>query len=112
DFAGRVFFEPFKVDGPAPLRGAGLGFGTTYGTAKEENYNSINYRTAGRSTFFKFDTPTGTAVNFNGSRTRFSPQGYWYWGPFGFMGEYINNSEQLSKIVTPKTGAPTVTDAT
>ena len=110
DFAGRVFVEPFKVDGPDPVKGLGVGFAATYGTARDESYSGVQYKTAGRSNFFKFNTPTGTAVNFNGSRTRFAPQAYYYWGPFGLMGEYINNDEELEQIVTPKTGAPAITD--
>jgi phosphate-selective porin OprO/OprP len=80
DIQGRVFFEPFKGDGPAWIKGLGVGIGSTYGTAKNESYNTLAYKTAGRSNFFKFDTPTGTVVNFDGTRTRYAPSAYYYWG--------------------------------
>ena len=104
DFQGRVFAEPFKGDGPAPLRGLGLGLAATYGTAKAENYSTTNYRTTGRSSFFRFNTPTGTTVNFDGTRSRWSPQGYYYWGPFGLMAEYVIGDTDLEQVVVPKTG--------
>jgi phosphate-selective porin OprO and OprP len=112
DIQGRVFVEPFKGDGPAWIKGLGVGIGSTYGTAKNESYNNLNYRTTGRSTFFKFDTPTGTVVNFDGTRTRYAPSMYYYWGPFGFMGEYLSGDTDLQKVVTPRTGPNVKTDDT
>ena len=110
DIQGRVFAEPFKGTDIGPLKGLGLGLGATYGTAKAESYSGINYRTAGRSTFFRFDTPTGTTVNFDGTRTRFAPQAYYYWGPFGFMGEYMLGTTDLERVVVPRTGPTQRTD--
>jgi phosphate-selective porin OprO and OprP len=110
DIQGRVFAEPFKGTDVAPLRGFGVGFGGTYGTAKAESYSSLNYRTTGRSSFFRFNTPTGTAVNFDGTRTRFAPQAYWYWGPFGMMGEYLWGQTDLEQVVTPSSGPTTRQD--
>jgi phosphate-selective porin OprO/OprP len=110
DIQGRVFAEPFKGDGPAPVKGLGFGLGATYGTAKGESYSGTNYRTAGRSSFFRFNTPTGTSVNFDGTRTRLSPQAYWYWGPFGLMGEYIVGQTDLEQVVVPRTGPNQRTD--
>jgi phosphate-selective porin OprO/OprP len=108
DIQGRIFAEPFKGTDIEPLRGLGFGFAATYGRAKKESYSGLNYRTAGRSSFFRFNTPTGTSVNFDGTRNRYSPQGYYYWGPFGLMAEYITGQTDLDQVVVPKTG-PTVT---
>jgi phosphate-selective porin OprO/OprP len=110
DIQGRIFVEPFKGTDVAPLRGFGFGFGATYGTAKNENYNGTNYRTAGRSTFFRFNTNSTTNVNFDGGCTRLSPQMYYYWGPFGFMGEYMNGETDLQRVVSPSSGQTTRTD--
>jgi phosphate-selective porin OprO/OprP len=110
DVQGRIFAEPFKGTDVKPLRGVGIGFAGTYGQSKAESIGGLQYKTAGRSNFFKFDTPTGTVVNFDGTRMRWAPQAYWYWGPFGLMGEYITSDADLDKVVTPKTGAPTHTN--
>ena len=37
----------------------------------------------------------------NGKRTRYSPQGYWYWGPFGALFEYVNSQSKYE--IAPST---------
>jgi phosphate-selective porin OprO/OprP len=33
----------------------------------------------------------------NGNHWRLSPQGYYYWGPLGFLGEYVISDQEVSK---------------
>jgi phosphate-selective porin OprO/OprP len=94
DFAGRIFATPFKNTTIEPLRGFGIGFATTYGSENDTpgSPNLPTFRTAGRSAFFRYvqDSPAtagGTAVA-DGAHYRFSPQGNFYWGPFGMYWEY------------------------
>jgi len=90
EFAGRIFAEPAKKSGIPALAGLGLGVAGTYGDLnRADNLSGIAYRTSGRSTFFKFDTSSTVAIAGDDERHRIVPQGYWYWGPFGAMGEYV-----------------------
>lgn len=98
DFQGRLWAEPFKTSTTAALRGLGFGIAGTYGTAKEEDYGSLTYRTSGRSRYFRFDTTGGARVLFDGTRGRIAPQAYWYWGPFGLLGEYIRGETDLVRV--------------
>ena len=104
-FAGRLFFLPFKDREFEPLRGFGFGIA---GTAGRENGSVGNPRTPkyvsdGQQTFFSYVTNTpatssGTVFAF-GPQWRISPQAYWYWGQFGFLGEWnqSNNTFKLNK---------------
>ena len=91
DFAARVFVQPFKR---GSLRGLGLGIagstGLERGTAGATGLPA--YRTPGQQTFFRYNgsstMPAGN-VFANGKRQRLSPQGYFYSGPFGLLGEYV-----------------------
>jgi phosphate-selective porin OprO/OprP len=112
DFQGRLFVEPFKGTDVAPLAGLGLGVAGTFGHSRNENYGPLNYRTAGGATFFRFPTSSTVSVTMNGDRSRISPQGYWYWGPFGAMGEYFSNRTDLKRTQTQTDAPALVTDTT
>jgi phosphate-selective porin OprO and OprP len=85
DLVGRVFLLPFQDAGIAALQGLGLGFAATYG---REEGTPGSYKTSGQQTFFAFRSGVTNA----GVRYRYAPQAYWYWGPFGLLGEYVYNS--------------------
>ncbi len=95
DVDGRVFFTPFAKNGPAAVRGLGFGLGVTSGRANGTTANGAlpTYKsTAGLQSFFTY-VPTATAA---GSRIRYSPQLYYYNGPFGFMGEYVEEFQVVA----------------
>jgi phosphate-selective porin OprO/OprP len=105
DFAGRVFFQPFKT---GTLGGLGVGVaGTTgleRGTAAAPALAS--YRTAGQQTWFRYASSTTTPANnvfANGRRARLAPQAYLYTGPLGLHAEYIQSWQAVSRV-----GAATV----
>jgi phosphate-selective porin OprO and OprP len=105
DFAGRVFFQPFKT---GTLGGLGVGVaGTTgleRGTAAAPALAS--YRTPGQQTWFRYASSTTTPTNnviANGRRVRLAPQAYLYTGPLGLHGEYIQSWQAVSRA-----GAATV----
>jgi phosphate-selective porin OprO/OprP len=85
----RGFVHPFQELAFAPLQGLGIGFAASLGD--QENLATERYRTSGRNTFFRY----GATVQEDGHRVRWSPQAYWYWGPFGAMFEYVRSSPQL-----------------
>lgn len=88
DLVVRVFGHPFQEVAFEPLQGLGIGLAASFG---EQENATARYRTAGRATFFRY----GTNVLENGNRVRFSPQAYWYWGPFGLLAEWVRSSPQL-----------------
>jgi phosphate-selective porin OprO/OprP len=101
DFAGRVFALPFKNTAFEPLRGLGIGFAGTYGdhAGTVGTPNLPSYVTPGQLTFFRYrsdGTAAGTTVA-SGIESRYSPQWYYYWGPFGLLGEYVWASQSVKR---------------
>jgi phosphate-selective porin OprO/OprP len=96
EYAGRVFFEPWKNDANAL---SGLGFGLA-GSAGEKDGAGNNflprYRTPGQNVFFAYRTP----VTAHGRHTRWSPQAYWYRNSFGLQAEYIESEQELASGAT------------
>jgi phosphate-selective porin OprO and OprP len=93
DVVGRIFVIPFKNSSNATWRGWGIGIAGSFGSLKGSSASSglASYKTPGQQTVFNFrsdGTTAGTAIA-DGKRTRLSPQGYYYNGPFGVFGEYV-----------------------
>jgi phosphate-selective porin OprO/OprP len=99
-FAGRIFVSPFKQTTIAPLKGFGAGVSGSY------EYDHTNAAAAGLTPGFttdgqqKFFTYSSSTVP-DGAHWRISPQGYYYWGPFGLIGEYIVSDQRVEKITAP-----------
>jgi len=102
-FAGRVFVSPFKETEIAPLRGLGVGVSGSY------EYDHTNAAAAGLTPGYttdgqqKFFTYSGTAPD--GIHWRVSPQGYYFWGPIGFMGEYVISDQRVESLAAPHPSA-------
>jgi phosphate-selective porin OprO/OprP len=110
EVAARLFAQPFKTIGWGPLAELGFGIAGTFGGQKRgDNLSGLAYKTSGRSTFFKFTTSKDITVVADGDRSRFSPQGYWYWGPTGLMGEYTTSEQGVRRDEPKKVGRKTVT---
>ncbi len=86
DFDGRIFAHPFIGSGIDSLKGLGVGLAGTYG---DYEGSPASYKSPGQSQFFSF----AKGVEADGTHTRISPQGYYYWGPFGLMGEYVLSTQ-------------------
>ena len=101
DYEGRIFIQPFKKTNVEPLQGLGFGVAGTIGdeSGTPGTPNLPTYRTTGQLTFFRYlssATPTVTnTVVANGQHSRVSPQGYYYWGPFGVIAEYVYSDQQV-----------------
>lgn len=89
DFVGRVFVTPFKNSTQDWLNGLGVGFAGSVGTAHSSTLPS--YKTFGQQTFFSYSSTTSA----DGKRFRLSPQFYYYYGPFGLMGEFVESVQDL-----------------
>jgi len=95
DVVARIFVTPFAGVKTSPLRGLGLGIAGSRGA---QAGSLPSYRSAGRATVLSF-RPEVTADD---ERTRLQPQGYWFVGPLGLLGEY-GSSEQTGKLAGEKT---------
>jgi phosphate-selective porin OprO and OprP len=99
DFAARVFVQPFKVGSLRPL-GLGIAGSTGFERGSTVASGLPSYRTPGQQTLFRYNNSTTTPANnifANGKRTRLSPQGYFYTGPFGLLGEYVISRNEVTR---------------
>ena len=96
DYAARVFVTPFKGT-DSVLEGLGLGIAATYG-------DSGGVASTGITNGFK--TPGQAATNFfalnaavvgDGERKRWTPQAYYYTGPFGIIAEYAKSTTDVRR---------------
>lgn len=91
EYAGRLFFEPFRNDASF-WSGLGFGIGGSVGDTEGTGNNFLpRYRTPGQVQFFNYRA----AVAADGRRTRWSPQGYFYRNAFGLLAEYIESAQEL-----------------
>ncbi|MDX1953272.1 MAG: porin [Verrucomicrobiota bacterium] len=98
DIAARIFAEPFKSSDIEGLQGLGIGIAGTYGNREGA---PRAYSTPGQQRFFAFRSGAGTAAAPNvvadGENWRISPQFYYYYGPFGLLGEYAISDQELRR---------------
>jgi phosphate-selective porin OprO/OprP len=104
DVAARVFVRPFRSAGPILLRGLGLGFAVSTGVQRGATAAPFlpGYRSPAQQTVFAYradGTDAGTVLA-TGRHTRWSPQGYFYTGPFGLFGEYVRSSQDVRRDAT------------
>jgi phosphate-selective porin OprO/OprP len=114
DYAARLFFQPFVNSDNFNLRGFGFGIGSTWVDVDGSAANAAlsAYRSPGQQSVFAYraNTATGATPNnatfANGERLRLAPQLYYYRGSFGFLGEYTQVEQDVSRVV----GATTLSD--
>ncbi|HEY0505534.1 MAG TPA: porin [Lysobacter sp.] len=98
--AGRVFWEPFKNDANA-WSGLGFGIAASVGDKFGQGDNFLSrYRTPGQVRFFGYRSD----VAADGLHRRWSPQGYYYGGPFGLLAEYITSEQEVALVAGPNAG--------
>lgn len=95
DVAGRLFTQPFRKSEIEPLRGLGFGAAGTYGNQSGTLPGAVS---AGQQSFFSYRTGT-TNIVADGDHWRVAPQGYYYWGPLGILGEYVVSSQDVRRNV-------------
>ncbi len=102
-FEGRLFFQPFKRSLTAAIQGLGLGVAGSYEGFQAPNTLGLptssggslpGYTTVGQQQFFAYNPTNGTVVA-DGQHWRLSPQGYYFYGPFGLQGEYVISDQQV-----------------
>jgi phosphate-selective porin OprO and OprP len=98
EFAGRIFLQPFKGTSVTPLQGLGFGLAGSWGNVSSNATGlASSYLSDGQQAFFSY---TNSNVVANGTHWRLSPQGYYYWGPFGLLGEYVISDQEVRKAAT------------
>ncbi|HUA65875.1 MAG TPA: porin [Alphaproteobacteria bacterium] len=91
-FAGRLFFQPWRTTDVDWLRGLGFGVGGSYESDRNLAAGlTPGYTTDGQQKFFAYTN----GVVANGQHWRVSPQGYYYYGPLGIMGEYVVSDQDV-----------------
>jgi phosphate-selective porin OprO/OprP len=99
DLVGRVFSHPFRGTSIEPLKGLGLGLavsqGQRFGTPAASGLAAL--RSTAQLPFFSYLTgaTADTAVIAQGEHTRLSPQGYYFFGPVGLLGEYVSSAQEV-----------------
>ncbi|MFZ0888757.1 MAG: porin [Candidatus Binataceae bacterium] len=101
EFDGRIFLHPFAETSLQFAEKLGLGIAGTYGDERGSTIDS--YKTTGQFTFFTYNQPpskqpkgvTVLSTVAAGPRYRYTPQLNYYWGPFGLLAEYVENSQKL-----------------
>jgi phosphate-selective porin OprO/OprP len=99
DLEGRLFARPFLRWDASPLRGIGFGLA---GTTGHQAGALRSYVTPGQQKFFSYRTSVGTNaatanITADGEHWRLVPQAYYYWGPFGILGEYAISDQVLRR---------------
>ncbi len=98
-FAGRLFFEPFNTPSLRRLGELGLGVAASSGIEQGSATNPWlgAFKSFGQNTIFSYlTTTTATTVFASGRHTRVNPQLYYYFGPFGFLAEWVHEYQQLA----------------
>jgi phosphate-selective porin OprO/OprP len=90
DVVGRVWLMPFQSMEQTCIEKLGFGVSGSFGDGGDAAPGS--YKSIGQTTVFSYLSGVS-----EGQRTRFSPQMYWYWGPFGMLGEYAYVRRDLKK---------------
>jgi phosphate-selective porin OprO/OprP len=91
EFAGRLFFEPWKNQANA-LSGLGFGLGASVGDKHGSGNNFLpRYRTPGQNVFFNYRS----SVLADGEQQRISPQAYYYRNRLGLLGEWISSEQEV-----------------
>ena len=103
--AGRLFLQPLVKSSEAGLKGVGFGLAGSYeslGTPGAAGLPSTTggslpgYYTDGQQQFFAYNPADKAIVVAKGEHWRLSPQAYYYFGPFGLMGEYVISDQQVA----------------
>jgi phosphate-selective porin OprO and OprP len=114
-YAGRLFLRPFQAPGLGGLGDLGAGFAIETGNEKgssaltsgaASNTWLPTFKSVGQNTIFTYLSSTTdlTQTVFAQNRhTRVNPQLYYYVGPFGLLGEWLKEYQDVAKGATTAT---------
>jgi phosphate-selective porin OprO/OprP len=93
DLVGRVVVRPFAARSSSALTGLGLALA---GSRGEQPAGLNGFRSAAQQLFFIYAGGTNPAQGV-GKRTRYSPQGFFYAGPFGGYFEWVRSTGDIQR---------------
>lgn len=107
EFAGRLFFQPFRHSTNAWLRGLQAGVSGSWSQVSSNAIGLPNnvggtvpgYLTPGGQQFFAYNSPAGNVVA-DGAHARLSPFLQYTRGPVGLLAEYIVNRQGVLHAAT------------
>jgi len=110
DLVGRVFVHPFRPLGNQWLDGFGVGVAGSWGRVDEQTPAAFKTIEATGNFFSYLAATTGglQAVTAEGNRVRWSPQAYWYLGPVGLLGEYVESEQEVHRDFTTAVATPSL----
>jgi phosphate-selective porin OprO/OprP len=100
DIVGRIFLTPLALS-PGIFQGLGIGMAASSGR-QEGAVLPTFITTGGQIPFFSYGSGSGsTAVvpTAAGRRLTYTPQLYYYVGPFGLMAEYVSSAQKISAVI-------------
>ncbi len=106
DFVGRLLIQPFKVEGLEGFGSLGVHFAASTGNRFGTPTNTLlpSFKSGGQNTFFSYlapaasADPTGSGTPFAHLRqSRINPGLFYYFGPFGVLGEYVWSKQEVQK---------------
>jgi phosphate-selective porin OprO/OprP len=91
DLSGRLIIRPFnRVPATHPARGLGVGISGSRG--RQTGSAALpTFRTGIQQPFFSY-----AGASADGTRTRYSPQAFYYFGPFGGLAEYVRTEVPIA----------------
>jgi phosphate-selective porin OprO/OprP len=109
EIAGRVFALPFKNGNVELVRNLGFGIAGSWGKRWGDSTNPSLpvYRSPGQNTIYSYRSGARDSLTVQAKGTHFSliPQGYWFYGAFGLLGEYAYTSQEAWIPKNPRAGA-------
>ncbi len=98
DIAGRLFALPFKTGDIELVRNLGFGVAGAWGKHYGDSVNTglPQFRSPAQNTIFQYLQGARDSVTAQAKGTYYSliPQGYWFWGSLGLLGEYAYTSQE------------------
>lgn len=110
ELQARVFTQPF-INHPGFLQGLGVGVAASNTNTRGStgSTNLTTYKTSGQENFFSYRSDSNSTAGIDsvfadGERTRLIPQFHYFNGPFGLIGEYVEEQQELSRLDTVAAG--------
>lgn len=99
EVVARLWAHPFQNSGIQALDGLGVGIAGSWEVPDKNKTSVKSLKSAlGQNTLVDY-TKVGAGareVIADGEHYRIYPQAYWFYGPYGLLGEYVLSSRQLS----------------
>jgi len=93
----RLIAQPFVNEKDSPL--AGLSFGVAFTEGQKTSGGPAGYSTLAQQGFFAWNS----GVAQSGKHFRWSPQGAYFYGPFGLVATYVESAQDLTRAGVERT---------